>query len=301
MRKMSTNGVNADGVEHQPDAILSRMEIELRAAGAAGIEAWPQIRVAASSIPSSPPAAIILTGCGDSYYAALGLRGLVELAAGIPVVVQPAMEAVSFPSVLADPAALLVGISVSGKVERTIEAVAEHSRRGGRTASISAHADSDLAQAADAAIPTGLRGTPGPVPGTANYLGSLLGLVALAAELAERRGASLAAIEGVPSALQALSDLVEQSGDLASAEATVLQPPFFILGSGPDYGTAWFGVPSSSRPPRLWAWRRTSRNGRMNSSSPPVRGRRCSFMPRPREYMSGRVASPVQLQRSTVA
>lgn len=239
---MSTNGVNADGVEHQPDAILSRMEIELSAAGAAGIEAWPQIREAARSIPSAPPAAIILTGCGDSYYAALGLRGLVELAAGVPVVVQPAMEAVSFPSVLADPAALLVGISVSGKVERTIEALAEHARRGGRTASISAHIDSDLAQAADAAIPTGLRGTPGPVPGTANYLGSLLGLVALAAELAERRGTPLGSAERVPSTLQALSDLVERGGDLASAEASALRPPFFSLGSGPDYGTAWFGV-----------------------------------------------------------
>jgi glutamine---fructose-6-phosphate transaminase (isomerizing) len=239
---MSTNGVNADGVEHQPDAILSRMEIELSAAGSAGMQAWPQVREAARSIPSPPPAAIILTGCGDSYYAALGLRGLVELAAGVPVVVQPAMEAVSFPSVLADREALMVGISVSGKVERTIEAVAAHSSRGGPTASISAHVDSDLAQAADAAIPTGLRGTPGPVPGTANYLGSLLGLVALAAELAERRGAPLAAADRVPSALQALSDVVEQGGHLASAEAVDLQPPFFSLGSGPDYGTAWFGV-----------------------------------------------------------
>ena len=47
---MSTIGVNAEGVDHAPDAILSRMEIELNGAAGAGIEAWPSLREAARGV-----------------------------------------------------------------------------------------------------------------------------------------------------------------------------------------------------------------------------------------------------------
>jgi glucosamine 6-phosphate synthetase-like amidotransferase/phosphosugar isomerase protein len=127
-------------------------------------------------------------------------------------------------------------------VERTIQAVIEQRRRGGATVSISAHADSDLGQAADAAIATGLRGTPGPVPGTANFLGSMLGLVAIALELGERNGAGHLADASVLDALAALSRVVGEGEARARSEARVLEPPFFAIGSGPDFGTAWFGV-----------------------------------------------------------
>lgn len=239
---MSTIGVNAEGVEHAPNAILSRMEIELNGAANAGIESWPSLREAARAVASGQLDAIILTGCGDSYYAAVALRGLIEAAAGVPVLAVPAMEAVAFPSALASPRALVIGISVSGKVERTIEAVTDHRQRGGATVSISAHADSDLGQAADAAIATGFRGTPGPVPGTANFLGSMLGLVAVAAELGARRGSPLVSDSAVVAALNALNQLTATGHDRARAEAAVLEPPFFSIGSGPDFGTAWFGV-----------------------------------------------------------
>lgn len=239
---MSNDGVNAERTEHTPDAILSRMETELTAAASAGIESWPQIRSAARRLPESPVDAVILAGCGDSYYAALALRSVIERAAGVPVLAQPAMEAVTFPSVLATSRALLVGISVSGKVERTIQAVTEHRERAGVTVSISAHADSDLGQAADVAIPTGLRGTPGPVPGTANFLGSLLGLAAIALELGERGGTASFDETAVVEALGALDVTVSEGGARARSEASVLEPPFFAIGSGPDLGTAWFGV-----------------------------------------------------------
>lgn len=239
---MSNDGVNAERIDHTPEAILARMEVELTGAAKAGVETWPHIRSAARQLPDGPVDAVILTGCGDSYYAALGLRPLIERASGVPVLALPAMEAVTFPSVLATPRALLVGISVSGKVERTIQAVTEHRDRSGLTVSISAHADSDLGQAADLAIPTGLRGTPGPVPGTANYLGSMLGLAAIALVLGERGGSASLTDSMVVDALAALDVAVSAGRARATEEASVLEPPFFAIGSGPDLGTAWFGV-----------------------------------------------------------
>jgi glucosamine--fructose-6-phosphate aminotransferase (isomerizing) len=238
-----TNGsVNAEGVEIQRDAILARMTEEIELAGAAGRTAWPSIRAAASSIPSKPYRAIILTGCGDSYYAALALRHLLEVAADVPVLASPAMEAVTYPGRLADRDALLVAISVSGKVERTIQAAREHRQRGGTTVAISAHSDSDLGATANAAIATGIRGTPGPVPGTANFLGSILSLVAIAAELGVRTHGSGYREPDVEVAMDAIEELVSTGSALAHEEARVLTPPFFSLGSGPDLGVAWFGV-----------------------------------------------------------
>lgn len=233
--------VNAEGVAIRRDAILDRMTEELELAGSAGRDAWRSIRAAAASIPVRNWRAIILTGCGDSYYAAVALRGMVEEAAGVPVLAVPAMEAVTFPSRLADQHALLVAISVSGKVERTIEAAREHRRRGGTAITISAFADSDLAAAADFPIPTGIRGTPGPVPGTANFLGSMLGLVAIAAELGARAEGAPFRESDVEAALDAVEELAASSA-AADAEARALTPPFFSLGSGPDLGIAWFGV-----------------------------------------------------------
>ncbi len=239
--QVRNGSVNAEGVAIERDAILARMAEELRLAGSAGQGVWPSMRAAAMAITEHNWRAIILTGCGDSYYAALALRGMMEDAAQVPVLAVPAMEAVTYPSRLADEHALLVAISVSGKVERTIEAVREHHERGGTAVAISAFPDSDLAGAADIAIPTGIRGTPGPVPGTANFLGSMLGLTAIAAELGERSRSAVFRDADVVAALDAVDAFALPVLD-AGTEAGALTPPFFSLGSGPDLGIAWYGV-----------------------------------------------------------
>ncbi len=237
-----TSHVNAQGIEIERGAILDRMGTELTLAGPASVEAWPAIREAARSLPTRDFRSVILTGCGDSYYASVALRSLIEAVAGLPTLAVPAMEAATFPSRLADQDALLVGISVSGKVERTIESVDKHRQRGGATAAISAYVDSDVACAADAAIPTGLRGTPGPVPGTANFLGSMLGIVAIAAELGARAGRAPDWEPQVADVLAGISNAVEVGEAHAAAVASNLRPVFCSLGSGPDLGTAWYGV-----------------------------------------------------------
>ena len=239
--QVRNGSVNADGVAIERDAILARMAEELRLAGSAGQGVWPSMRTAAMAIPQHSWRAIILTGCGDSYYAALALRGMMEDAAQVPVLAVPAMEAVTYPSRLADEHALLVATSVSGKVERTIEAVREHRERGGTTLAITAYPDSDLGSAADLVIPTGIRGTPGPVPGTANFLGSMLGLTAIAGELGARTRSVVFRDDDVVAALDAIETFPVPSRNV-DVEARALTPPFFSLGSGPDLGVAWYGV-----------------------------------------------------------
>ena len=70
--------VNAEGVAIQRGAILARMTEELEMSGSAGLSVWPSVRAAASRLPDRDWRAIVLTGCGDSYYAAIALRSMLE-------------------------------------------------------------------------------------------------------------------------------------------------------------------------------------------------------------------------------
>lgn len=230
-------------IEHTPTAILGRMEQELTSAGELGLGEWPRISAEArAAAPSALPSRIVLTGCGDSFYAGLAMRFALEAASGVPVVALPAMETAVLPQNLLHDA-LVIGISVSGKVGRTIDSVKRHLDSGGQSIAVTANRDSDIGHTADHTIATGLRGTPGPVPGTVNYLGSLLALLALANELSDRRtGRPIADDNAVTAALRTVEDIASDRTGSAARVASLIREPFFSVGSGPDFGTANFGV-----------------------------------------------------------
>ncbi|WP_343869366.1 SIS domain-containing protein [Dactylosporangium roseum] len=201
-------------------------------------QVWEEcLRHAARS--AMTPTTTVLAGCGDSYYAGLAMRPVLEALIEHPVISWPAMDVVSYPSRILNDADL-VAVSVSGKVGRTIDAVDLHNARGGATFAVTAYPDSDLARTADAAIPTGVRGTPGPVPGTANYVASLLGLLAFGVV---RGGAQRPGVEdAVPAVLAELPSILERATDFFDDVVTSLSEPVFAVGSGPDWGTANFAV-----------------------------------------------------------
>lgn len=96
---------------------------------------------------------IFLTGCGDSYFAALAVRLFYDKYVGLPV--EP-VEGMEFSRYVAPYAvsedALVVAISNSGRVSRTVEAAIQSRRRGALTIAATAYADRPLAQEADAVI-----------------------------------------------------------------------------------------------------------------------------------------------------
>ena len=223
-----------------PVALLDRMETEIRAFLTEAPTVWRRCADQACG-PLVRPQALVLTGCGDSYYAGLAVRQLMEDLTGIPTVVWPAMEVTTAPSRLLSSEALLVGISVSGKVGRTIEAVEAHAARGGQTVAVTASPSSRLAQTASKAVVTGVYGTPGPVPGTSTYVASLLGLISIGVSLAEQSRRS-AVHTKVLSTLGMLPDLLPEAQRFARDVVTHLTEPFFAVGTGADAGTAHFAV-----------------------------------------------------------
>jgi glutamine---fructose-6-phosphate transaminase (isomerizing) len=228
--------LNAEHVSHERAAILARMREEVAAICAEAPRVWRHCLAQARSM-SAPPVMTVVTGCGDSNYAGLAARQALEGMLGRPVIAWPAMDVASYPSrVLGE--ALLIAVSVSGKVGRTIDAVTAHNRRGRTTFAVTAYGDSDLAQAADGVVATGVRGTPGPVPGTASYVASILGLLAFGAA---QTGRDDVAAE-VSSLLVELPGLLQRTTEFCREAVCGVQEPVFAVGSGPDWGTANFAT-----------------------------------------------------------
>lgn len=228
--------LNAESVPHERSAILARMRAEISAICEEAPQVWQRCLTNATRT-ITPPTTTVLTGCGDSYYAGLAVRQALEEMLGWPVITWPAMDVVNYPSLLLNEATL-IAVSVSGKVGRTIEAVTAHNHRGGTTFAVTTHLESDLAMAATGVIATGVRGTPGPVPGTANYLASMLGLLAFGAA---RSGRDSTAAD-IATTLTELPGLLQRATAFCSDIVASVQEPIFTVGSGPDWGTANFMV-----------------------------------------------------------
>ena len=95
---------------------------------------------------------IYLVGCGDSYFASLGVRMFFEKYTGIPTEPVASMQFARYIVDYVPENSLVVGVSNGGRVSRTVEAVIRARKRGIYTIAATGYADRQLAQKAEAAI-----------------------------------------------------------------------------------------------------------------------------------------------------
>jgi glucosamine--fructose-6-phosphate aminotransferase (isomerizing) len=191
---------------------------------------------------------VVLTGCGDSYFAGLAARLAFERATGLRCRAVEALEMARYEVryVASDPPPLLVAISYSGEVGRTIEAAATAERFGWHTLALTGRSTARLARGVARPVLMDVP-TLGFSPGTSTYVAMVTALLVLAAELARARGRARDA--------QAIDDAVARAGDLAtttlarsaepaSAAAAVIAkaPITTFLGAGPSRAAAAFGA-----------------------------------------------------------
>jgi glucosamine--fructose-6-phosphate aminotransferase (isomerizing) len=196
----------------------------------------------------APIEEVVLTGCGDSYFAGIAARLAFERIAGVRCRAVEALELARYevryvPKV---PAPLLVAVSYSGAVGRTIEATAAGDRFGWQTVALTGTPGSGLARAAGRTLVLDIP-TRGLSPGTSTYAAALAALLMLAAELAKARGRSGAGnafeqtLAGTPRlAGETLAGLDAPARTAAAAIAAA--PVTTFLGAGPSRGTAAFGA-----------------------------------------------------------
>lgn len=191
---------------------------------------------------------LILTGCGDSHFAGLATRLAFERAAGIRCRATEALELARYESrfVARTPPPLLIAVSYSGEVGRTIEATSTGMEFGWRTVALTGRDDGRLAQVADRSIVMDVP-TLGSSPGTSTYVAMVTALLVLAIELARVRGnqdeadALEADLERVPAL--AAATLAETEEPARRAAAVIASTPVTtFLGAGPSRAAAAFGA-----------------------------------------------------------
>src|SRR5574341_456959 len=133
------------------------------------------------------PSRVYLVGCGDSWYCGLATRLAFEAWAGVPTEAFQALEFSRYYSRYAPSDSLVVAISNSGRVSRTIEAVVRARARGMKTIAGTSTLDSRIALEAELAIDLGYTERRF-APGTSSYIASLLLEYCVALHIAEVSG-----------------------------------------------------------------------------------------------------------------
>jgi len=189
---------------------------------------------------------IYTAGCGDSFYAGLACEMAFAHFCRLPVKALAAMQFARYEVDRLPPHAVLFGISNSGQVSRSIEAVGLARAAGVDTIAVTGNRASGIAREAAAVVAVA---TPsmGRSPGIRSYTVQLLSLLLCALRLGElRQVISSAAAQAwrqqlrdvaavMEATIQATNDRAKQVAErLGEAENWV------FMGSGPSYATSLF-------------------------------------------------------------
>ena len=200
---------------------------------------------------------LFVTGCGDSHHASLGSELAFETLAGLPAEPMTALQfaryAAGFLPEGGPGMTLVIGISVSGEVSRTLEALTLARRAGATTVALTATPGSRVANAAEhvyLAQTTPFPDPPGAhTPGVRSYLASQLALLLMAVRLGEVRGRlNPTEAAAVRKEILSLADAAEKTIEACDKAARALAEEwkdaqeFVFVGSGPNYGTALFSA-----------------------------------------------------------
>jgi glucosamine--fructose-6-phosphate aminotransferase (isomerizing) len=195
---------------------------------------------------------IVLTGSGDSLFAAIGLAHVFRRWTGIPTEGRAAMEQARYHSTLLTPADLVISISNSGSSSRAREVVQLATDRGVMTLGVTGSLTGELARNAARVIHRPIREEIGLPPyygrclcNFAEYLAVLYALYCLALALGVRRGyisaefrlLQLARIEAAIAAQGAIAARIEPAMMKLCQELGDIDT-LWTIGSGPSQGTA---------------------------------------------------------------
>ncbi len=200
---------------------------------------------------------LYVTGCGDSHHAAVGTHLAFEALAGIPAAAQTALEFARYSAPFlpkTEPGTnVVIGISVSGEVSRTLEALLQGKAHGATAISLCGTPGSRIFKAGDLVINTQSPPFPDPpgfhVPGVRSVTSNQLALLLAAIRIGEVRGRLVTSeANALRKEILALADAAERV--LSNCDQAVRSlanewadaQEFVFVGGGPNYATAMFSA-----------------------------------------------------------
>jgi glutamine---fructose-6-phosphate transaminase (isomerizing) len=191
---------------------------------------------------------VLLTGCGDSYYAGLACELGMETWTGLPVDVHPSLQGGRYAIPSMRPPAVVFSVSHSGRVSRTIETVALARAQGLDTVAVSGNPGSPITHEAGWVLAHKLQ-TGGQTPGVRSYTQAQLFLMLAAIYIGEcREVLDRNQAVALKEALRGTADILEASVDETNRLARTLAEQwrdmgqFLIIGGGPSYANALFSA-----------------------------------------------------------
>jgi len=191
---------------------------------------------------------VLLTGCGDSFYAGLASELAFETWTGLPVDVQPSLQGGRYAIPSMRTPAVVFSVSHSGRVSRTIETVALARAYGLDSVAVSGNPDSPITREAHWILAHRLQ-TSGQTPGVRSYTQAQLFLMLAAIHIGEcREVLSQAQAVALKEALLGTADLLEAGIDQTNRLARTLAEQwrdmgeFLVIGGGPSYANALFSA-----------------------------------------------------------
>jgi glucosamine--fructose-6-phosphate aminotransferase (isomerizing) len=190
--------------------------------------------------------AIYTAGCGDSFYAGLACEMAFARFCQLPVKSLSAMQFARYEVDRLPQHAVLFGISNSGHVSRSIEAVGLARAAGVDTIAVTGNGTSGIAREAAAAVAVAIPAM-GRSPGIRSYTVQLLSLLLCALRLGELRQTistadAMAWRQQLRDVAACMEAAIQASDDRARqvAERFGEMENWVFMGSGPSYATALF-------------------------------------------------------------
>ena len=198
---------------------------------------------------------MLITGCGDSYYAGIASKFAFEHFAGLSPIVAPALETSRYLLLRSSIGnypfnPLVLATSVSGEIARTVEVIKHAKQVNALTCAVTSNPKSRAAQEADRTITVPIflkRNTNEHVPGTLSFTKSMMALFLLAYHFAEVHDfLSVEKVNHLDKEMVETSDIAEEVLERSvkpienAAARWKKASSFIVLGSGPNYATALF-------------------------------------------------------------
>lgn len=194
---------------------------------------------------------IILTGCGDSYAAAMATKHAFEMLTGIPTEVVSALELSRFYCKkhlgvdCRNP--LVIAVSNSGTGARISEAVQRARKYGCFVLGVTGNEESELGTYSDKILKLSIPAFEG-APGTRSYMVSVMSLLLLAIRFGEVRHCytmdqAMDYRMDIKNQGKLLKELLPEMKNICIEVSKSWKefPCYDFIGAGFDYATAWFG------------------------------------------------------------
>lgn len=200
---------------------------------------------------------IYITGCGDSHHAGLTTQLAFDTITGLPTTISTALEFARYKAGFLPQSGpntnLVVGISVSGSVARTYEALKMADEAGATTLSLTATPESRVGEAGKLlfAVPAPAFSLPEDEvsPGARSFFINQVALLLMAIRIGEVRGTiTTAQATAYRNEILDMAEIIEltiQKNDalVKSAVEDLQQASEFVfVGGGPNYGIALFSA-----------------------------------------------------------